>query len=99
MIGPSHLPGDRLHGLEIARRGDGEAGLDHVDAEVLERLGDLQLFGRGSCSHPGDCSPSRSVVSKMIRRSSDMLVLRSNEKSPGTFRSQGRCQQSFTSTS
>ena len=35
-----HL-GDRL---EVAIAGDREAGLDDVDAHVVERLGDLQLF-------------------------------------------------------
>jgi hypothetical protein len=28
----------------IAFRGDGETGLDHVDAHVVEHLGDLELF-------------------------------------------------------
>ena len=46
MIGPSHLAGDGLHRLEVARRGDGEAGLDDVHAEVLERVGHLQLLGQ-----------------------------------------------------
>ena len=41
---PLDLPGNRLHRLEIARRGDREARFDDVDTEVLERLGDLQLF-------------------------------------------------------
>ena len=36
--------GDLAHRLEIARRGDREAGLDHVDAQIHERLGDLQLL-------------------------------------------------------
>ena len=37
-------PGDRLHGLEVARRGDRKAGLDHIDAQARELLGDLQLL-------------------------------------------------------
>ena len=36
--------GDRLDALEIAGRGDREAGLDHVDAEVGQRLGHAQLL-------------------------------------------------------
>ena len=40
------LARDRLHGLEVARRGDREAGLDHVDAEPRELLGDLELLLR-----------------------------------------------------
>ena len=33
--------------LEIAVRGDREAGLDHVDAHGLEDLGDAELLGDG----------------------------------------------------
>ena len=40
------LAGDRPHGLEVARRGDREAGLDDVHAEARELLGDLELLGR-----------------------------------------------------
>jgi hypothetical protein len=36
--------GDFLHGLEIARGGDGEAGLDDVHVQALELAGHLQLF-------------------------------------------------------
>jgi len=45
-----------------------EAGLDHIDAQFPQRVRDLQLLARVH-ARPGDCSPSRSVVSKMIRRS------------------------------
>ncbi len=37
---------DPLDRLEVPRRGDREAGLDHVDAEARELLGDLQLLDR-----------------------------------------------------
>ena len=37
---------DRLHGLEVARRGDRKARLDHVDAQPRELLCDLQLLLR-----------------------------------------------------
>ena len=40
------LAGDRLHGLEVAGRGDREAGLDDVDAQARELVGDLELLGR-----------------------------------------------------
>src|SRR5262249_15165445 len=43
--GAFYFARDRLDRLEIARGGDGEASLDHVDAEVFERVGDFQLFG------------------------------------------------------
>ena len=39
--------GDLADGLEIAFRGDRETGLDHVDAHVVEHLGDLDLFLEG----------------------------------------------------
>jgi len=35
---------DLLHRLEIARRGDWKARLDHVHAQPRQLLGDLQLF-------------------------------------------------------
>ena len=44
MVGP-HFAGDRLHRLEVAGRGDREAGLDDVHAEVVEGVGDLELLG------------------------------------------------------
>ena len=40
------LARDPLDGLEVARRGDREAGLDHVDAQPRELLGDLELLRR-----------------------------------------------------
>ena len=46
MTGPLDLPGDRLDGLEVAGRGDREPGLDDVDAEARELMGDLELLGR-----------------------------------------------------
>ena len=36
--------GDLVHGGEVAFRGDREAGLDDVDAHVVEELGDLELL-------------------------------------------------------
>ena len=38
------LAGDALHALEIARRGDREAGLDHVDAELGEGARHAELL-------------------------------------------------------
>ena len=46
ITGPFDLARDRLHRLEVARRGDREAGLDDVHAEPRELLGDLELFLR-----------------------------------------------------
>ena len=36
--------GDLMHGGEVAFRGDRKAGLDDVDAHVIEQLGDFELF-------------------------------------------------------
>ena len=41
-----HLAGDRLDRLEVAGRGDREAGLDDVDPEPRELVRDLELLGR-----------------------------------------------------
>ena len=37
--------GDGLDGIEVTVGGDRETGLDHVDPEACELLGDLQLLG------------------------------------------------------
>ena len=39
--------GDLLHAVEIALAGDREAGLDDVDAHLVEQLGDLELLVEG----------------------------------------------------
>ena len=36
--------GDPAHRFEVAGRGDGKAGFDDVDAQIDQRLGDLELF-------------------------------------------------------
>ena len=46
ITGPSTVRAIASHGLEVARRGDREAGLDHVDAEPGELAGDLDLLLR-----------------------------------------------------
>ena len=46
ITGPWTSRGDRLDRLEVARRGDREAGLDDVDAEARELVRDLQLLAR-----------------------------------------------------
>ena len=43
---PADGAGDRLDGLEVPVAGDREAGLDEVDAEARQLLGDLELLGR-----------------------------------------------------
>ena len=45
--GARHAPGDLRHGLEVALGGDGEAGLDDVDAHLVEQAGDLDLVLEG----------------------------------------------------
>ena len=42
---PAHGLGDRLDRLEVAVGRDREPGLDDVDAEARELLGDLELLG------------------------------------------------------
>ena len=43
-LGAAHFAGDAVDGVEVGRRGGGEAGLDAVDAHPLEQLRDLQLL-------------------------------------------------------
>ena len=42
----AELAGDLANGLEVPRRSDGKTGLNHIDAEIDERPGNFQLFGR-----------------------------------------------------
>ena len=42
--GAAHGGGDGLHRFEVALAGDGEAGLDDVDPEAGQLLGDLELL-------------------------------------------------------
>ena len=43
----------------------GKAGLDDVDAHLVQQFGDPQFFVACVIAAPGDCSPSRKVVSKI----------------------------------
>ena len=46
---PPHRAGDGAHRLEVAVRGDREAGFDDVHAEAIELLRQAQLLRRRSC--------------------------------------------------
>jgi len=58
-------PGRSLDRVEITVRGDREAGLDDVDAQ-LDQAWATSSFSPMFMLQPGDCSPSRSVVSKIL---------------------------------
>ena len=55
--------GDGVDGVEVAGGGDGEAGFDDVDAEAASWWA-KRSFSAWCMVQPGDCSPSRRVVSK-----------------------------------
>src|SRR6185312_6593902 len=40
----ANLARDKLHRGEVAVRGNGEAGFEHIDAQLVERLRHAQLF-------------------------------------------------------
>ena len=42
--GVFHHLGDFIHRFEVAGRGDGETGLDHVHAHLIENFSHTQLF-------------------------------------------------------
>ena len=44
MIGPVHVARDCMDRLPVAARGNGEAGLDDIDAELSQCLRDPQLL-------------------------------------------------------
>ena len=68
------LARDRLDRLEVARRGDREAGFDDVDVQPRELVGDLELLGRVE-RDARRLLPSRSVVSKICTWSMSSPVL------------------------
>ena len=72
--------GNRLDRLEVAVRRGREAGLDHVHAQALELPRDAQLLVL-VIEAPGDCSPSRKVVSKMMSLSA--MVAPGKTNGPG----------------
>ena len=69
----AHLFGDGPHRLEVARRACREARLDNIHAQPVELPCDFQLLRRRQ-PDSADCSPSRSVVSKIITLSSDISI-------------------------
>jgi hypothetical protein len=56
-----------IHGLKIAGRGNGKPGLDDIDAHFVKQRA-MRSFSSRFIEQPGDCSPSRKVVSKMMTR-------------------------------
>ena len=66
--------GAEAGGLELSRRGYWKAGLD-VDAHLGQLLGDFE-FSLTESDAPGDCSPSRNVVSNMSTFSEDICCLK-----------------------
>ena len=54
-------------GLRVGVRGDGEAGLEDVARPAISSCRASRTFSSIRIENPGACSPSRRVVSKMIR--------------------------------
>ena len=61
---PGILAADGVHGFKVAIGGDRETGFQDIDAELHQLAGHAKLLGNRHAAS-GDCSPSRSVVSKM----------------------------------
>ena len=69
---PFDRAGDRLDRLEVTRRGDRETGLDHVDPEPRQLLGDLHLLG-------GVQRDARRLLAVAQRRVEDVDALASGD--------------------
>ena len=50
----------------IALRGNREAGLNNIDTKLFKSMSHLRTFLGRFMLQPGDCSPSRKVVSRKI---------------------------------
>ena len=98
---PLDLSRDRLHRLEVARRGDRETGLDDIDAQLGQGMGHLELFGE---VHAGAgrllAVTQRGIEDDQLirgrgKRTHDWhsfgreTMLGYKQKSPGTYWSQG----------
>ena len=70
--------GHRLHGVKIAVRGDGEAGFQ-TSTPRRSSCCPRRSFSSTFMLQPGDCSPSRSVVSKMVMRAGAIRSKSSNQ--------------------
>jgi hypothetical protein len=66
--GPAHFAADAADGGKVARGSNREAGLHDIDAKGFEAWA-MRSFSGIVMLQPGDCSPSRSVVSKKNTRS------------------------------
>ena len=85
MIGPCTRLGDGLDRFEVALAGDREPGLDHVDPESRELVGDLELLAHVE----GDAGRLLAVPQGRVEdlhmvghRCSRFLVYSGNEKPP-----------------
>ena len=56
---------DGLHRFEVAARGDGESGFNHIHIQRPQAAAPGGSSPSVFIEKPGDCSPSRSVVSNM----------------------------------
>ena len=59
-----HPAGNFGHRFKVAVRCNRETGLDHIDA-MASRISATWIFSSRFMEAPGDCSPSRNVVSKI----------------------------------
>ena len=67
MIGRPHRAAIALHRLEVAVRGDREAGFDDVDAQAIELLGQAQLLGRRHAEARGLLAVAERRVEDCVR--------------------------------
>ena len=83
-----HLAGDRSHRAEIGGELLGKP--DHVDAELQPAHGEGDLLRRALMVKAGDCSPSRSMVSKTGYGPSPLVAHGSSPSRMGRWRRHGR---------
>ena len=92
--GPVDLPGDLGDALEVPRRCDWKPGFDDVDAEVLEGVGHLELFGERHAATGALLAVAQGGVEDddavRVGRGHGS-TRKGNEKSPGTLPSSGAC--------
>ena len=70
----THLLGDPLYGGEVTRTGERESRLDHIHTKSRANCWAMASFSSRLRLAPGDCSPSRRVVSKIRTRPGSLAM-------------------------
>src|SRR5581483_10240988 len=92
---PLHLAGNRLHRFEVARRSNGEAGLDDVHPQVGQRPGYLELLAEVHARAGGLLAVAERRVEddQLVAGHESNSIKSTKSEGPGTTQVRGRVQR------